>query len=274
MENTLSYRAFHHPDQPVILFIHGGGVSSWMWQPVIDNLTQYRCVAVDLPEHGLSAGVGPFSMQLAAESCARVLREVVPGGKATVVGLSEGAQVAVQMLADTPELIEQAFISSALLLPMPGSRMYSNQRLLGWMYDISIPPFRNSDWWIRLNMKYAAGIPEQYYDAFKAEFQRITRSQFVNLMAANQSFRLPPGLEDVQVRTLIVCGQHEYRPMQESARLLERTFPRAAAYQLNLGQGRNLAAEHNWALTAPDVFTLAVEYLMGDRPLPAQLSDL
>ena len=126
----LAYKEFH-TDHPVsIMFLHGGGVAGWMWQPVVNLLPEFHCIVPDLPEHGASAEIGPFTMELAATKCAELVRNHAHGGKAVVVGLSEGAQVAVQMLASTPECVTRAMISSALLLPIPGSKNYSNPRLL------------------------------------------------------------------------------------------------------------------------------------------------
>ena len=311
MEPTLSFHTQNHPDGPdddTVLFLHGGGVTSWMWQPVMGEMFPTYCIRVDLPGFGENAGAGPFSIKRAAERCAELLRREGSGGRGVVVGLSEGAQVAVQMLADAPDVVKGAFISSVLLLPMPGARMYSSRRLLGWMYDLSIPPFRNADWWIRLNMKYAAGIPAQFFPQFKRDFQHLTREGFIDTMMENQAFRLPAGLENCTARVVAICGKHEYPAMQSSARLLVETLPNALGFLLDLnpkydhlthrerahleqsrrirrtklgrflarewGGSRYLSAEHAWALTSPKVFVHALKWFIGRYSLPIQLRPL
>jgi pimeloyl-ACP methyl ester carboxylesterase len=255
---------------PKIVFLHGGGGGAWMWEPAIALLPDYRCLAPDLPEHGHSRAIGPFSMKLAAEKVAQVIREQA-GGKAVVVGLSEGAQVLVQLLADSPELVERAFISSALLRPIPGTGWASSPAMLRWSYRVSIPPFRNTDWWIRLNMKYAAGVPDQYYAQFKKDFQETTESNFVNLMVANQAFRLPPGLEKATAPALIVTGQKEYSAMKQSARDLAAVLPNACLAQVNLGEGASLGSEHNWGLTAPEIFARTLRAWIEGKEFPEQV---
>ena len=37
---------------PPIVFLHGGGLSGRMWQPQLATLTDFHCLAPDLPEHG------------------------------------------------------------------------------------------------------------------------------------------------------------------------------------------------------------------------------
>ncbi|RPJ51416.1 MAG: alpha/beta hydrolase [Chloroflexi bacterium] len=257
-----------------ILFLHGGGAAGWMWHPVVDRLPEFHCLVPDLPEQGQSRSTGPFSIQHAADLAAEVIRTQARAGKAVVVGLSEGAQVTVQLLASAPELVEKAVVSSALLKALPGTEAFYSPGLLAWTYRLSVAPFKRSDFWIRLNMKYAAGIPEAYFAQFKKEFQEMTESGFVNFMVANQRFRLPAGLEKFTAPTLVITGAKEYNAMKESARELAAALPRAKAVQISLGKGSSLAAEHNWALTAPDLFARTVRAWITGTPLPEQLTGL
>jgi pimeloyl-ACP methyl ester carboxylesterase len=271
---TLYSEAFGPNNAPTIVFLHGGGAGGWMWQPVIQNLSDYHCLTPDQPEHGSNRQVAPFSMQLAAEKVAELIRAQAHGGKATVVGLSEGAQIAVQLLAAAPELVEKAVVSSALLLPIPGLGWVSSRALLAWAYRLSIPPFRNSDWWIRLNMKYSAGVPEVFYPYFKKDFQDLTEAEFVNLMIANQQYRMPSGLEQASAPTLVLAGEKEYAAMKQSVKCLVAALPHARGGLVNLGKQSSMAKEHNWALTAPGLFAQTVRAWVEGSPLPAEIEVL
>ena len=251
-----------------IVFLHGGGSSSWMWKAVTALLPQYHCIAVDLPQHGKSKDIGPFSMPYAAEKVAELIDCLSPNLPVHLVGLSEGAQVAVQMLAAHAGLLKSAFISSALLLPVPGAGMFASEWAARWSYRMAMKPFKNWDYWIRLNMKYAAGIPDQYFAQFKQDFQNTTENGFANLMTANQRFRLPAGLEKIQVPAFVVCGHKEYRAMQDSAKLLKDTLPNASRLTLNLGKDASLAEEHNWALTHPQLFAGMLSAWIERNDLP------
>jgi pimeloyl-ACP methyl ester carboxylesterase len=158
------------------MFLHGGGVSGWMWHPVVERLPEFHCLVPDLPEQGQSRSTGPFSVELAADKVAEVIRGQAHGGRAVVVGLSEGAQVTVQLLARAPQLVERAVVSSALLKSLPGAGGFTSPGLLAWTYRLSMTPFKNNDFWIRLNMRYAVGIPETFYPQFKKDFQETTES--------------------------------------------------------------------------------------------------
>lgn len=269
-----SQLAFHSSGPegaPIIVFLHGGGVGSWMWNPVIELLTDYHCIAPDQPEHGGSRAIGKFSILLAAEKVAELIHVQTRGGKATVVGLSEGAQIAVQLLANSPEMVDKAVVSSALLLPVRGLAWAKSPSILAWSYRFSIPPFRDSNWWIRLNMKYAAGIPDEFYAYFKKDFQETSESEFVNLMLANQSFRLPTGLDKSFTPTLVLAGKKEYAAMKKSMQLLVAALPNARGGLINLGKRSSMAKEHNWALTTPNLFAATIRAWIENQPLPAEI---
>jgi len=61
-------------------------------------------------------------------------------------------------------------------------------------------------------MKYAAGIPEQSFAYFNQDFQNITEDVFANLMAANQRFRLPEGLQKTRYLCLSFVGLRSTAP--------------------------------------------------------------
>ncbi len=264
----------HGPqDAPVILFLHGGGAGAWSWQPVIERLGDFRCLAPDLPEHGRSAALRPFSITDAATRMAGLIRSRVPGGRAHVVGLSEGAQVAVAMLANAPEVMATAMISSALLHPLPGSGMLT-EGLIRWSYRLSVPPFRKNDAWIRLNMKYAAGVPETFFPQFKSDFQAMTEDGFTHVLLENQRYRLPCGLAAADLPVLALAGHKEYGAMRASAAELGQALPRATVRLIDLGKGGSLAQEHNWCLTAPQRFAETVRAWVNQQTLPDYLRPL
>lgn len=267
---SLYYQEFGAEAAPTIVFIHAGGVSGWMWQPQIERLQSYHCLVPDLPEQGQSLNTPPFTIQSSAALIADLIRAKGHGGKAHVVGLSVGAQVALALLNLAPELVDRAIISSALVRPLPGSSMMTSS-LIALSYRWFIAPFKHSEWWIRLNMNYSAGIPETYYSAFRQSFQATTESGFTNLMVENQRFRLPTGLKRVNVPTLVVAGKREKAPIRQSVLDIAAALPAGRAYEVHHTRKLSGAEEHNWSLTEPELFTQTVIAWVNDQPLPQVL---
>ena len=266
VEESGSYEA------PTILFLHGGGGGGWMWRPQVEALGgDFHLLVPDLPEQGRSTEAGPFTMLSAAEQTANLIRTRAHGGRAHVLGLSEGAQVTVQLLAIAPEVVESAIVSSALVRPIAGAGWASSPSMLRLVYDTSIRPLRNNDWWIRTNMRSAASVPDDYFDEFRETFRTLSRDGFVDLMRANQEFRLPAGLDRVRVRVLAVCGQREYAAMRASTADVAAAIPGAEAYAVHHERKMTVAQEHNWNMTDPELFNEMVRDFIAGRPLPKAL---
>jgi pimeloyl-ACP methyl ester carboxylesterase len=262
-------------DAPSIVFLHGGGGAGWMWRPQVEALRgDFHLLVPDLPEQGRSANEGPFTMLSAAQQVADLIRARASGGRADVVGLSEGAQTLVQLLATAPELVRTGIVSSALVRSIPGTGWASNPAVLGFTYATSIAMLRGSDSWIRLNMRSAAGVPDAYFDDFRETFRTLSKSGFVDLMRANQTFRLPAGLEHVKARVLAVCGHREYEAMRRSTVDIAAAIPGACAYEVVHTRRLSLAQEHNWNMNEPELFNEMVRDFIAARPLPKALTPL
>jgi len=258
---------------PTIVFLHGGGGGGWMWQPQVEQLGDYHCLVPDFPEHGRSIADEPFSIKDSAVRIAELIRVRAHDGRAHVVGLSLGAQIGVALLATAPETVDHAILSSALVRPIPGAGLLT-PGLVGFSYRMSVPPFKNNDFWIRLNMKYSAGVPDQYYPQFRETFQQLTEDAFVHVMVENMGFRLPAGLDRVTAPTLVVVGHKEYAAMRQSARDLAAAIPSARGYEVRHTKRLSLAEEHNWNMQAPELFTRMVRAWITDQPLPDELRPL
>jgi pimeloyl-ACP methyl ester carboxylesterase len=259
-----------------IVFLHGGGAGGWMWRRTIAALqAEFHCLAPDLPEQGRNTqnGTGPYTTEGAADRIAAFIASQAHGGKAHVVGLSEGAQVTVALLSRHPEVVNRAVVSSALLRPMR-MNLLSSRSAIGLTDRLSMAPFKNNDWWIRLNMQSAAGLPDEYYPDFKRTFQTTTEASLVNMMDSAMRFRLPPGLQRANLPVLVIVGSKEYKEMKASASDLVRSLPQARGMVVSLGPKSSLVKEHNWAVTAPDLFAATVKAWLQDRPLPPELSPL
>lgn len=247
----LAFTALGDENEKTILFLHGGGAAGWTWLPAAECLKdRFHCLIPDLPQHGQSAGIGPFTMESAADLTAELIRVQAKGGKAIILGLSEGAQVGVLLLQRHPELVERAILSGVLCRPMPGSRLLT-RAILNWTHRLFVKPFQNSDWYIRLNMKQAVGIPEEYFPQFKADFQALTADAWANLMLANQQFRLPDGLDGYKHPVLVLTGEKEYGLMQASAQDLAAALPNASRQLVKLPGQVSLAQSHNWPINDP-----------------------
>ncbi len=242
---------------PTIVFLHGGGVGGWSWRPQVEAFqSDYHLLVPDLPEHGQSLDVAPFSMTDAAARLAELIHKRAHGGHAHVVGLSLGAQVGVALLAVAGRLVDRAVLTGTLVRPLPGASLIGPTL---WLYA----PFKNIPYLIRLNQQ-SLGVPAAYSAEFAEETRRATVPALTHILQANMRFRTPPGLTRLKNPTLVLVGEKEPGVMRRSARELAASMAGATAYMV---QGMI----HNWPLAAPVLFNRTLRAWLTEQPLPAEL---
>jgi len=136
--DRLHFRENGSKDKDAIFFIHGGGMTGLCWQTALRSIPEYHCLAPDLPGSCRSAHITPLTLENSVEGLADLIRANVASGRAAVVGLSVGADVAIGLFQKYPDLVEKAFLtgttprlSRAALLAFVGSiRSSSRDRLV------------------------------------------------------------------------------------------------------------------------------------------------
>jgi pimeloyl-[acyl-carrier protein] methyl ester esterase len=87
---------------PVLVLLHGWSMHSGIWRPFAKQLAQHFQVhCLDLPGHGRSSAVTPYTL----ENIAEVLQAVVPAQQFHLLGWSLGATVALDMAIRYPQRI-------------------------------------------------------------------------------------------------------------------------------------------------------------------------
>lgn len=102
-------------DGPPIVLVHGALMSHSVWRPQLDALSdRFRCVAVDLPGHGVLVDER-FTLDAAVARVAAAIGAA--GGRAVLVGLSLGGYVAMALAARRPELVRGLVIAGCTREP-------------------------------------------------------------------------------------------------------------------------------------------------------------
>ncbi len=240
-------------DAPGIVFLHGLGISSIMWQPQIDRLSKaYHCLVPDLPEHGKSSDVGLLTLENTSSLIADLIHRYTPHGRAHVVGLSMGGAVAVRLLSDTPEVIDHLVVSgtAARLGPVIAALNKLNEPLMRILRPAQLAGL----------MLRQFNIPQQYLPILREDLRHLKPEAISHFTDALVKVELPRG---VQVPTLVAVGQKETFMAKSAARELSRTLPAKAVMVPGVS--------HIWNLEAPDLFTDMVRAWITDQPLPGEL---
>lgn len=240
-----------------IVFIHGGGMSGWMWDEQVEAFNDYHCIVPDLPEHGKSRDVKPFTMIGAAEILIKIIKDHAKNRRAHLVGISLGAQLIVQIMSMAPELVDHAFVSGTLVHRIPHTR--SLLKLLDYAIKV-YEPVKDTDFFIKANMR-TYNMPKKYFEKFKENTYQIENESLDRILKENMFFKLPDGLEKVQSPVLVTAGEKDYKIIKESAMDLLNIIPNSKG-AVALGVG------HLWNLESPVLFnnTLKAWLIGGEFP--------
>jgi pimeloyl-ACP methyl ester carboxylesterase len=242
---------------PAIVFLHGMGVSSWMWQPQMEALSDaYRCIAIDLPGNGESHQHEWRSLADTAVQIGAVIRDRA-GEKAHIVGLSLGGYVALQVLADCPDLVESVIVSGVATQPL------SNQGRMRFLAGVMS---RATGWDITIAL-YARmmQIPADVIPLFRRDSKRLSATTIQRIYGELLSYHLPAGLKARPHRLLGVAGDQEVGTIKAGLKDLASATQNAAAVVAP-------NAHHGWNGEHPQLFADMIRAWVSGQSLPRELS--
>jgi pimeloyl-ACP methyl ester carboxylesterase len=239
------------PGRPAIVFLHGGGLSSKSWLPVIERLPEFHCLAPDLPEQGRSKDL-PYSIAGSAEAVTEIIRQRVPAQKAHLVGLSLGGPVVFTLLRTDPDLVNHALVSGSSGRFSPLLAGLGKATL--WTYRLFKP-----ETLVRSTIRQQ-GIPQEHIDLVEEDLKQSLSPAFMRrYLTELGKWELP---ERIDRPLLIVVGEKEMRAAFSIAKGYLKRYP---STQGAVAEG----ARHAWCLQLTDLFAEMVRAWVNDRPLPA-----
>lgn len=109
------------PEKPTLVFIHGSGGSSALWENQVDSLREHvNTIAIDLPGHGKSSGPGLDRVEDYSKAVADFI-ETAGIPEPIPCGLSIGGAIVLQLILDNKTLYKAAILvnTGARLRVMP-----------------------------------------------------------------------------------------------------------------------------------------------------------
>lgn len=253
--------ADHNPaGHSIVVLVHGAFACGHEWDPVIPYLCGYHLLVPDLPGHGKSQTI-PFSVELAVDLIAALIRRHAISGSAHIIGHSLGANIVICLAVAHPEVVKSAFVSGFsiaissrnVLTPYIPYAFWAVSRL-----GNCVPRS-----WVRWAMD-GADIPRTDTNVCTLE---LCRQIFASTSAAWPA--------PWRVRTLIIAaGKGGVIPTNDSAHdaaklmgIGRRLNPQTVAYS-------HPEMRHPWNCQAPRLFAETVDAWFKERELPAGLVKL
>lgn len=239
-----------HKSAPVIVFLHGGGLTGQSLHPVAERLTEYRCHLPDLPGHGLSRSESFRDLALTADAVV----DQIEGSTSEPIhlfGLSFGGFVALYMLAKRPNLAASAVISGV----HPGT--IQHKRLLNLALWATYPAMS-----IRILREMSArmvGIDDvgRMSDAMGRAHADAATIRDVGLAALN--FNCADLAGPIPTRALLLAGQNEISAVVRGLNGFSGVFRKKCTASVDGGG-------HGWCMQDPDLAAAAIKaWTQGSR---------
>lgn len=189
---------------PPLAMLHGFTQTASSWSPVIRHMQKtHKCIAVDMPGHGQS----PVPQRSLPE-CARDIAHTV--GRATYVGYSFGARVALHIALLYPEAVERLVLVSATAGieddAQRAERRHDDEMLAEYIHEVGINRFIN-EW---LEQPLFAGLPPEFARAEERK-QNFPEDLADSLRFAGTGTQEPlwEQLPNITVPVLLVAGKQD-----------------------------------------------------------------
>lgn len=248
-------------NNPTVLFLHGSPLSGRMWQPQLESLPEFHCLAPDLPEHGLSKDIKPFDMQDTVQRLVKLIRDSSSNGKAHLVGLSFGGVVAQALLSQAPEVVERVMLSGTAARSGKGF-----QSFLKFYLDVNkpfmalLPPG-----WISALFKWQFGIPAKYAPQMTEDIQQVKGEALARLVLSTYADIQTPANPKSPV--LVVVGEKETPAAKMMARRLKVDITGALGVVAP-------NATHVWNMQQPELFNRLLRAWLAGESLPPEFKTL
>lgn len=213
-----------------IVLVHGGALSGSMYKDMEPISAQgYRVLCPDLPGHGDSIHLGPFSFPASTDylhSQAKKARDDLPNGKVVLVGVSLGGQAVFHFLSQHPTLADAAVVSGATIQPPSDD--------VGW----EMPHMPDSGEWMSLIM---------------ADVGKLGPGAAEDIQKESLGFSLE--VHDKFPPVLVVVGEHDVAMARRDFEGLYDRLHRANPKTEKMVLG---GAWHNHPIDVPDRFSTLI----------------
>ncbi len=205
-------KSFGNPTKPIICLLHGGGLSWWSYQSVIDLLKEdYHILCPIIEGHGEAYQETFVSIEDSANHLIEFI-ESRYGSIHLLAGLSIGAQIALEVISKKPDITQFTILESALVLPIPGTKA-----LIGPTYKLMYGLIKQR-WFAKLQAS-SLFINEDHFEDYYRDSILMSRESLINISLSNGTYECKP-LDSINHPVLILVGQKEIGIMKKSATLL------------------------------------------------------
>ncbi len=192
---------------PVFVFINGAGTGPWMWENQTKSFVGIK-VVFDLPGHDTNKEIDFISIEHASDLVIELIHHITDR-KVNIIGHSIGAQIILHILEKYPEVIDKAFVISALNMK------------INWLNSIISPmvklslPLAKKRWFAKLQAMQL-GIGKDMFEKYFISSQSVSYQNLTDILKSNMNYEFF-GTKVAGDNVHFIYGSKEARMMAKSA---------------------------------------------------------
>jgi len=202
-------------DSPPLVLIHGSGGSRLHWPPQVRRLPNYRVFGLDLPGHGDSPGNGETTINGYVKRVVEWLDEQRIES-AVLAGHSMGGAIAMTAALEEPDRV------AGLVLVGTGGRLRVTEEILQASAD---PDRLKETVEVVTAWSFADQTPEKLVTLAKMRMMEIQSEVIHGDFTACNQFDILDRLAEIQIPSLILCGEQDRLTPLKYARYLDEHIP-------------------------------------------------
>ena len=226
------FKETENKELPTIILLHGGGLSWWSLQPIIELLKMnFHVVTPIIDGHGEDGNETFVSIEDSALKLIEYIDKQHNGRVFAIGGLSIGAQIVIEVLSLRNNITENAIIESALVYPIKGT------------ISMTVPTYKlfygliKKRWFSKLQAK-TLFVPDKMFEQYYDDSLKITKESLINITLSNGNFNLKNSISNTKAKILVIVGDKELSIMKKSAKRLHELIADSELYNApNLGHG-------------------------------------
>lgn len=212
------YKEFGNKNKPVLILLHGGGLSWWNYKYEIENLSRdFYLILPIIDGHGEDYKTTFNSIEDVSYKIIDYIQKNFKGHIYAIGGLSIGGQIVLDILSKENNIAEFAIIESALVYP---SSLINT--LISPVYNLlyNLIKYR----WYSFIQAKSLNIPSYLFEQYYEDTSKMSKQSLINISKSNESFSLPNSIKNTTAKVLILVGEKEISIMKKSASLINVTI--------------------------------------------------
>lgn len=238
-----------NPSRPPLILIHGAGGSFLSFHPYLRRLQDETVYALDLPGHGESQGDGRRTIEEYADDIAHFM-ENIHIDTAVIAGLSMGSGIALTLAIKYPHKVK------ALALLGSGAKLRVAQSTLD---TIGNPETFASTVEIVNRTCFSSHASQDLVALSKKSMLNTGPTILLNDYLACNQFDVTAQLHQIQISTLILCGDEDAMTPPKYSHYLKENLPNAQLHILE-------KTGHMSTLEQPDAVAKLLKQFLDEVP--------